>query len=153
VDWLSAGLPTEGTLARLPRAGDVARKDVPTCAPEERLGEVRERVRGAGWDACVVVNEERIVFGLLRAHELEGNADARIETVMRPGPSTFRPNVSIAEMAEYMVEHDLVNAPITTLEGRLVGLLLREDAAREALRLHEAMHHSHEELEGGKSDG
>src|SRR5439155_22820062 len=98
--------------------------------------------------ACVVVNEERIVFGLLRAHELEGDADARIENVMRPGPSTFRPHVAIAEMAEYMVEHDLVNAPITTLEGRLVGLLLLDGAAREALRLHEAMHHAHEDHEG-----
>lgn len=141
-------MPTEGTAARLPRAGDVARKDVPTCALDERLGDVRDRVRAAGWDACVVVNEERVVFGLLRAHELEGDGDALIESVMRPGPSTFRPNVPIGEMAEYMVEHDLVNCPITTLEGRLVGLLVREDAVREAVRLHEALHHAHEEHEG-----
>lgn len=153
MDWLAAGLPTEGTSSRLPRAGDVARKDVPTCAVDERLGEVRERVRAAGWNACVVVNEERIVFGLLRAHELEGDADAPIETVMRPGPSTFRPHVAIAQMAEYMADHDLVNAPITTLEGRLVGLLLREDATREALRLHEAMHHALDEHEGSTGDG
>src|SRR5919197_692581 len=107
LDWLAAGLPTEGTAARLPRAGDVARKDVPTCSVEERLGNVRDRVRAAGWDACVVVNEERVVFGLLRTAELAGgDADARIEKVMRPGPSTFRPNVPIAEMAQYMVDHD-----------------------------------------------
>ena len=31
LDWLAAGLPSDGPLARLPRAGDVARKDVPTC--------------------------------------------------------------------------------------------------------------------------
>jgi CBS domain-containing protein len=148
---MAAGLPTEGATARLPRAGDVARKDVPTCAVDERLGDVRERVKAAGWDACVVVNEERIVFGLLRARELEGDADARIEAVMRPGPSTFRPYVPIAEMAEYMIEHDTVSSPITTLEGRLVGLLLREDAAREALRLHQAMH-AHEEHEEGDGD-
>jgi predicted transcriptional regulator len=140
-------------MARLPRAGDVARKDVATCGVDERLGDVRDRVKAAGWDACVVVNEERVVFGLLRAHELEGDADARIEAVMRPGPSTFRPHVGIAEMAEYMVEHDVVSTPITTLEGRLVGLLRREDAAREALRLHEAMHHAHEKHEGSEEDG
>ena len=29
-----------------------------------------------------------------------------------------------------MVEHDLVKAPVTTSDGRLVGLLLREDAVR-----------------------
>jgi CBS domain-containing protein len=145
LDWLAAGLPTEGALARLPRAGDVARKDVPTCSTDERLDDVRRRVREAGWDACVVVNDERIVFGLLRAGELEGDPDARIETVMRPGPSTFRPHVAIEEMAEFMIEHDLINAPVTTLEGRLVGLLRREDAAREALRLHESRHaHEHE---------
>jgi CBS domain-containing protein len=140
LDWLAAGLPTEGSSARLPRAGDVARKDVPTCSVDERLGDVRDRVREAGWDACVVVNEERIVFGLLRTRELDRDADARIEKVMRPGPSTYRPHVPIAEMAEHMVDHNLVSTPVTTSEGRLVGLLLREDAAREALRIHQAMH-------------
>jgi Mg/Co/Ni transporter MgtE len=131
----------------------VARKDVPTCELDERLGEVRDRVRAAGWDSCVVVNHERIVFGLLRAHELEGDPDARIEAVMRPGPSTFRPYVPIDEMAEYMTDHDTVSSPITTLEGRLVGLLRREDAIKEAMRLHEAMHHAHEEHEAeGEGD-
>ena len=57
-------------MARFPRAADVARKDVPTCSVEERLGDVAERVKGVGWDVCVVVNEERIVFGLLRSKEL-----------------------------------------------------------------------------------
>jgi CBS domain-containing protein len=149
---MAAGLPTEGAVARLLRAGDVARKDVPTCDVDERLGDVSDRVKAAGWDACVVVNEERVVFGLLRAHELEGDAGARIEAVMRPGPSTFRPHVPIAEMAEYMVAHDVTSSPITTSEGRLVGLLLREDATKEALRLHEAMHHAHEEHEGEGKD-
>lgn len=143
-------------MARLPRAGDVARKDVPTCSLDERLGDVAERVRAAGWDACVVVNEERVVFGLLRSRELEGDPDARIEAVMRPGPSTFRPHVGIEEMAEYMADHDVVSSPITTLEGRLVGLLRREDAAREALRLRQALqaaHEHHEHAEGETGDG
>ncbi|TMK86300.1 MAG: hypothetical protein E6G44_03940, partial [Actinobacteria bacterium] len=73
-------------MARLPRAGDVARKDVPTCEMAERLGDVRERVRAAGWNVCVVVNEERIVLGLLRQRELDGDADLTIERAMRPGP-------------------------------------------------------------------
>jgi predicted transcriptional regulator len=46
---------------------------------------------------------------------------------MRPGPSTFRPYVSLHEMAHFMVEHKLENAPITTSDGRLVGLLLQTD--------------------------
>lgn len=138
LDWLAAGLPSEGTNAERPRAGDVARSDVPTCQMDERLGDVRERVRAAGWEACVVVSEERVVLGLLRSKELEANPELRIEEAMRPGPSTFRPFVSVDEMATFMIEHDLESAPITTSDGRLVGLLKREDAARVALELRQA---------------
>jgi Mg/Co/Ni transporter MgtE len=51
---------------------------------------------------------------------------------MRPGPSTFRPLVPIAEMARYMTEHDLPTVPITTADGRLIGVLRREDALQVA---------------------
>src|SRR5688500_702109 len=70
LDWMAAGLPTEGTNSKRPRAGDVARRDVPTCSVDERIADVRKRVSAAGWDACVVVNDERVVLGLLRANEL-----------------------------------------------------------------------------------
>jgi Mg/Co/Ni transporter MgtE len=144
LDWLAAGLPTEGLNAERPRAGDVARMDVPTCRLDEPVGEVRKRVRAAGWDACVVVNRERVVLGLLRAAELQRSQDEPVEKVMRPGPSTFRPHVSIEEMAHYMVHHDLPSAPVTTSDGRLVGLLRREDATRAALE-HPGGEHVHHE--------
>jgi len=136
LDWMAAGLPTEGTNAKRPRAGDVARADVPTCGLQERLGEVRTRVRAAGWTACVVVNDERVVLGLLREKELGDDADLRMESAMRPGPSTFRPFVAIEEMARLMAEHNLESSPITTSDGRLVGLLRRDDVERVARELH-----------------
>jgi Mg/Co/Ni transporter MgtE len=135
LDWLAAGLATEGSNAQQPRAGDLARGDVPTCRLDERLGDVAPRVRAAGWNACVVVNPERVVLGLLRAKELEADPSLRIEQAMRPGPSTFRPYVSAAEMARFMADHDLENSSITTSDGRLVGLLLRRDATRVAAEL------------------
>lgn len=138
LDWLAANLPFEGDSADQPRAGTVARDDVPTCRLDERLGEVRTRVQEAGWKACVVVNEERIVLGLLREDELDNRDDAVVEDVMGAGPSTFRPHVPIEEMAAYMTENEVASMPITTSEGRLVGLLLRDDAVATA---HE--HHSH----------
>lgn len=131
-DWMAAGLPMEGTNTERPRAADVARKDAPTCRLDERLGDVRERVAAAGWEAAVVVNEERVVLGLLRKKELAGDPGQSIESAMRPGPSTFRPYVAIAEMATFMVEHNIDSSPITTSDGRLVGVLLKEDAVRVA---------------------
>jgi len=81
LDWLAAGGPIEGSNAQHPRAGEVARRDVPTCGLDERLGEVRDRVRAAGWDACVVVNQERVVFG-----RAIGQNCALTETRRGPGP-------------------------------------------------------------------
>ena len=124
---MAAGLPTEGTNAQRPRAADVARKDTPTCGLKERLGDVRDRVRAQGWDSAVVLNEERVVLGLLRTKELDKDPAQLIEQAMRPGPSTFRPYVAIDEIAHFMMEHKLENAPITTSDGRLVGLLLQDD--------------------------
>ncbi len=60
-DWGSYGLPHAGTNVPARTAGDVARRDVPTCSLGDRLADVRERVRGAGWDTCIVINERRVV--------------------------------------------------------------------------------------------
>ena len=129
---MAAGLRTEGTNSSKPRAGDVSRKDVPIAPLNERLGDVRDRVRGLGWDSVVVVNDEQVVLGLLRSKELDKDPGLRIEEAMRPGPSTFRPYVSIKEMAEKMAEHKLESSPVTTSDGRLVGLLVQKDAIRVA---------------------
>jgi magnesium transporter len=143
LDWLAAGLPTEGTNSEHPRAGDVARRDVPTCRLHEPIQDVRERVTAAGWNACVVVNDERVVLGLLRTEQLQTEGDEPVEQVMRPGPSTFRPHVPIEEMAHFMIEHDLSASPVTSSDGRLIGLLKVEDVARVAHELH--MHHHEDE--------
>jgi hypothetical protein len=63
-DWFASGLPKEGRLALIPTIGDAARREVPTSAPVEKIGVVRERKMS--WDSCVVVNKERVVLGLLR---------------------------------------------------------------------------------------
>jgi Mg/Co/Ni transporter MgtE len=136
----------EGRLADIPTAGSVARENVVTASLEERLGDVRERVESSDFDTAVVVNEERIVLGILRPHNLKDEGDTRVEEAMSAGPSTFRPHVLIHQMAHYMHEHDLESTPVTTGDGRLVGLLLGDDAAREAEELQRRLgaHEMHE---------
>ena len=130
LDWLARGLPSEGTKADEPTASSVARADAPTCGLDDRVSEVRDRVERDG--ICVVVNEVGVVAGILGAEQVSGTGDVRAEEAMRPGPSTFRPNVPIAEMARYLTEHDLASAPVTSADGRLLGVLFREDAVRVA---------------------
>ncbi|HEU5003717.1 MAG TPA: CBS domain-containing protein [Actinomycetota bacterium] len=129
LDWMAAGLATEGTGAAQPRGGGLARRDVPTCGLGDPLGEVAGRVRAQGWDACVVLNGEQVVLGLLRAAELAGDPSRTAEQAMRPGPSTFRPHRRAAELARVMQERRLPNVCITTSDGKLVGLVRRGDAA------------------------
>jgi len=124
---VGAGLPTEGTNTQRPRLVDVVRRDVPTCSLGERLGDVRDRAIAAGWDACVVVSRDRVVLGLLRAKELHADPYLLVELVMRPGPSTYRPLVSVEEMRRTMTERNLESSPVTTSDGKLVGLVRKQD--------------------------
>src|SRR5438093_3860780 len=78
LDWMAAGLPFEGTNADRPRAGTVARPEVPTCRASEPLPDVRDRARAQGWDVCVVVNDARVVLG---------SCGRRSSTPARPAPS------------------------------------------------------------------
>jgi predicted transcriptional regulator len=125
-DWFASGLPRDGKLASLPTVGDVARRDVPTCAPAEKVGATQERA--AGWDRCVVVSKERVVLGQLREEELTSDPEASVEEVMRNGPATFRPNEPVGKVARRMRERGARAVLVTTSDGRLVGLFYRVDA-------------------------
>lgn len=126
-DWAASGLPIEGRIAQVPRIDAHMRRDVPTCRLDERVGHVRDRVRAANWNTCFVVTASGVVLGRLLEKELSGPDDLSAADVMRGGPSTFRPDVTIHQMLDYMREHDLTTIPVTTSDGRLLGLALIED--------------------------
>ena len=50
-----------------------------------------------------------------------------VDGEVKPGPSTFRPSIPRDELASYLDGKDLDHALITTLDGRLVGVVRRED--------------------------
>ena len=52
---------------------------------------------------------------------------------MSAGPSTVRPSLELHRAVERMRDQGLTTLPVTTSEGRLLGLLER-DAAERALR-------------------
>src|SRR5947209_3996751 len=91
MDWFASGLPREGKLTAFPVVGDAVRVDVPTCRAEECVGDAAQRARAAGWDMCAVVNERRVVLGVLGKKALAGGAARPAAEAMEPGPTTFRP--------------------------------------------------------------
>src|SRR5437879_1370258 len=90
-DWVSMGRPVEGRHVGMPRIGDVARRDVPTCLRTDRAREVARRLRELDKDVCVVVNRDHVVLGLVRLERLVAAGEAVVESQMEPAPLTWRP--------------------------------------------------------------
>jgi CBS domain-containing protein len=126
-DWLAAGLPTEGSGPGKPRAVDVVDRSVPTCGPGEALKLVTDRVRAAGWDSCVVVNERQIVLGRLRLDRIEQTAQTVVEDVMEPGPATVRADADVGQTVERLRDRRIPDIIVTTPDGELVGVLHAND--------------------------
>ncbi len=127
-DWGSAGLPLEGAEGSDTRAGAHVRTDVPNCRLDDRLEEVCERLDESGWDTCFVLSEGGVVLGRIGRRAIRGREDVTAEEAMTPGPSTIRPSARLREIVERMRRQNLTNLPVTTSEGRLVGLLTRSSA-------------------------
>jgi CBS domain-containing protein len=87
---------------------------------------VRRRLAGSGWDHCVVVDCDRIVVGVLDGDRLLADELLPAELAMRPGPSTIRPSIPLAEMGGYMRQNRIQHVLVTTSDGVLVGSLPRQ---------------------------
>jgi rhodanese-related sulfurtransferase/CBS domain-containing protein len=129
-DWLAFDLPREGRAAELPTAGRAARRDPPTCRPDETLAAVRDRAASSD-KACVVVNDENVVVGELRWDRV-GAPEGLVEDAMEPGPATTRPDSPVAQIADWMASAVADHILVTNPDGVLLGLLTREDARRSA---------------------
>ncbi|HJQ90723.1 MAG TPA: CBS domain-containing protein [Acidimicrobiia bacterium] len=129
-DWKAAGLPTEGTIQPEQRVADAARSDVPTCQPDDTIGDIRARVIEAGWDVCVVIDCDGIAIGRIRSTTLDAAPDQRVVDVMEPGPSTVRPDSLLEPLIKRMRHRNAPHVIVTTPQGILIGILLRGEAER-----------------------
>jgi CBS domain-containing protein len=132
-DWGSAGLLLEGENGSHTRVGAHLRTDVPVCHLTDRLVDVCDRLEDTGWDTCFVVDERAVVLGRIGRLAIRRERDVSAEEAMTPGPSTIRPSARLSDMVERMRTRNLMSLPVTTSDGRLVGLLTRRDA-EQALR-------------------
>ena len=94
---MAAGLANEGTNAIKPRAGDLARKDTPTCHLTEHLAEVRDRVRGLGWDAVAVWRQAIVVLACIAV----GAGLGLVPALVTKGPIDY-----LARGGQNSIRHD-----------------------------------------------
>ena len=129
-DWGSAGLQLDGSDGSRTRVSAHLRRDVPTCGLADRLQAVRERV--GEWSTCLVVDSNRVLLGRLGHSALRRVDDVSAEEAMSEGPSTIRPSARLEPVLERMRADKLTSLPVTTSDGRLLGLLTRADAEAQA---------------------
>lgn len=122
-DWFAAGLAREGAEAGTPRVADIAERDVPTFGIDDTVGAVRDRLRDGGSDAGVVVDDRRVVLGVVEDVSPDTAPDTRVEHVMQSSPITFRPDVRAGHLPDYLKAPRTPLAVVTTSDGVLVGLL------------------------------
>ncbi len=129
-DWSAYGLPTEGKSVTPNRAGNLARRDVPTCSHSDRADTIRQQLRKNGARLCAVLNEHRVLLGQIGAEKVESETDSTADEIMTPAPTTLRPNAAFEDLCEFFHAHKSETVWVTTNDGELVGLLYREDVER-----------------------
>jgi rhodanese-related sulfurtransferase len=124
--WLGDGLPSGGLRRPEQRVGGIADPKVPTVRAEATIGDARAAF-GDGSDVAIVLNEHDVVLGLLRSETVGLDPSTAVVDVVQPGPSTFRPSMTVRELVEYFRKSDEARAIITTNSGEWIGLIRRED--------------------------
>ena len=113
-DWMAYGLPVEGEDG--PFLGSRL-SEVPTCDAGATVDDARTAIGDA--PTVLVVAGDGLVVGEMEAENLAGHAgDAAILDVMDPVPTTVRPSVTVAALADAGGGSRLV----TTSDGRLLGV-------------------------------
>lgn len=133
VDWLAHNLPVEGDQATPPTAGRLMRDDAVRCAPGDRVADVLNLVTRSPYTFALVTDETGHLLGRVRPSLCtEAHRERPVVEVMELDPSTVRPHRSADALAQRLAEKSLRWAIVTTPEGRLLGVVWREDLERAA---------------------
>lgn len=124
MDWIGAGLPFEGDAAAKPRLATLANGEVPTCSLDEKVGDLRDRL--GDWEICVVVNDARVVLGLVRAEAVGLETDRNVVDAMNEAPKTYRPHFGPDDVLPDLEKKPRSWVLVTNLNGTLVGIVRPE---------------------------
>jgi predicted transcriptional regulator len=122
VDAARAG---EGRRRPEQRVGAIASPDVPRIPADATVGDAVRRLGAA--DVGVVLSEGDVVLGIVRPEVAGLDPAAPVADVQQPGPSTFRPSMTVRELVDYFRSSDEQRALVTDHAGRWIGLIRRTD--------------------------
>jgi CBS domain-containing protein len=147
-DWMAYDLPVEGDDG--PFLGQRL-EPVPTCDVALTVADARQAMDTSESDVVVLVDAAGLAVGEVEREALEGQADdVRLLEILAPVPSTVRPSVTVASVADAGGGQRLV----TTSDGRLLGAASVEvPAATAGAPGHEGHDHEGHDHEGPDHEG
>ena len=132
---MAFGLPVEGDDG--PFLGEQV-QPIGTCDVTGSVGDARRALDGSGEDVVVLL-ADKLAVGEVEGGSLEDHADdVALLEILSPVPSTVRPSVTVASVAEGGDGARLV----TTSDGRLLGRAAGEPAEGDHDDDHEGHDHA-----------
>jgi CBS domain-containing protein len=122
---MAAGLPADGTDTGAPEVADATRA-VASFRLDDPAETIAQRLRESGEDWAAIVDAGGVLLGRVRLEDTDGPGTTA-GCVMQSGPSTYRPNVPLDELLVRMRDKGFAKAFVTDPEGKLLGLITRED--------------------------
>lgn len=82
-------------------------------------------------EVCVVLSEDGVFLGRIGSGQARRHSQKTAGEAMEAGPSTFRPDVDILDMADWFQKRPRIKEfIITTPDARVWGVLYRSDVDR-----------------------
>jgi CBS domain-containing protein len=119
-------------------------KNVVTCCPEDEVGSIWRLMQEKRLGGLPVVKNGRLVGMLTQKDLLESGsvlptfeaqkgrfqASSKISSIMKTGVTAVKPSTKMIQVAKVMVSKDVGRVPVEDDNGKLVGIVDREDVAR-----------------------
>jgi CBS domain-containing protein len=143
-------------------ARDIMNEDVVTLTPEETLEDAVKAMSGGGVSGAPVTGPDRKVLGIISEKDIlrrmmggrSGSImtmmtgclqaggcmcmrvrDLTVREVMSTPAVTVRAEATLAEMADLLAQRKVNRLPVTNNEGRLLGILARNDIVNVMMRI------------------
>ena len=119
-------------------------KNVVTCCPEDEVGSIWRLMQEKRLGGLPVVKNGRLVGMLTQKDLLESGsvlptfeaqkgrfqASSKISSIMKTGVTAVKPSTKMIQVAKVMVSKDVGRVPVEDDNGKLVGIVDREDVTR-----------------------
>jgi CBS domain-containing protein len=125
-------------------ASEEMTKDVVTCSPDDEVDNIWRLMQEKRLAGLPVVRSGKLVGIITQKDLLESGsilptfeakkgrfrASSKISSIMKTEVVAVEPSVKMIRVAKVMISKDIGRVPIKDKEGRLVGIVDREDVAR-----------------------